>query len=55
MKRYIKPGLTVTFIELWQMVALSAGVDNNSTNDMEGDAIQRRGFWGNLWSDGEDE
>ena len=44
MKKYIKPSIKTTKVELTQMIALSMGIDNNTNFDPE-DALGKDRGW----------
>ncbi len=50
-KQYIAPTMEIAEIEMVSMIAASVGVSDETTDDDAWMSNDRRGSWGNLWSD----
>ena len=50
-KQYIAPTMEIAEIEMVSMIAASVGVSDETTDNDAWMSNDRRGSWGNLWSD----
>lgn len=50
-KQYIAPTMEIAEIEMVSMIAASVGVSDDTTDEGAWMSNDRRGSWGNLWSD----